>query len=153
MDATTWGGMRESWIEDWLKGVEGEVGPLGTTRRRALGERLALVLAEARRLDRLGFALKGPALADFLDFEAQEQDHLRDLAGAIGSRQGGPGPISRWLLSDAARDLYPRLASARPPPIPDEPLPAIPLCVKGGSCATATFASLLGRPPSGEGSP
>lgn len=153
MDPGAWAARREAWMEDWLRGVEGEVGPLGAARRRELGDRLALVLTEARRLDRLAFALRGRELAAFLDFEAQEQEHLRDLAGAIGSRQGGPGPIARWLLSDAARDLYPRLAAARPPVLPDGPLPAIPLCTKGGSCATTTFASLMGRPPAPAGTP
>ncbi len=148
-EASLWHARRPGWIEDWLRGVESEVGPLGADRRAELAEAASSNLDRVRRLDPVGFRIEGAALAAFFDLEEQERRHLRRLAGARKELEGGPGPLARWLLSETARELYPRLeASIRRSPRIEEPGDlTLPSCKVGGNCATGTlFAPEAARP-------
>lgn len=154
LDSRTWEGQRAERIEEFLFGVESEVGPLAPLRRERLAARCERVLEKARSLSNIMYRLRRNELANFLDLEEQERLHYKKLRGLQQSIVGGPGTLAHWLLSPQAARLYPRLQAALEAGVTIAPLPeltAMATCVPSAdgtrmNCSTGKLSDVEVRP-------
>lgn len=112
LDQRTWEGQRADRVDNFLFGVQGEVGPLSGLRRERLAARCERVFEQARSLSNIMYRLRKYELANFLDLEEQERNHYKQLWEQEDQIVGGPGPVAHWLLSPEALALYPRISEA-----------------------------------------